>query len=401
MIKDLFKHSGIFFSGSIVSKVATTLAWILLAKILVPPEYGIFTLYFMILQLSTFFADFGLNQYYLKKVEGFDKSGLFNKILAVRTHTLAISIVVLSVILFGLKIFTPAVNLIFLISLVPMAYLSILDGYYLEQKMGLRVSLKLGSIGGICIMGFVLFQPYLDLTRVFLLLLFAFSATLIWIAPWRKIKLTSISFSDFLSVIKSSSPYAYLTLTSFFYNRGDAFLVSYFKGDAALGIYGLAYRFLESVALFPSSLIQVLFPVAAKKTGISAGQLIKITLAMVLIGILFGLGIYLIGPFFILTFFRPEYFQAVPILKIFSLVLFLFFLNSPLATVVQSSRLVGKFLPYGIANTAVNLVLNIVFIPNYGIIAAAWIMAITEVTGFIINLIFVKKLYQARRYNAT
>ena len=62
----------------------------------------------------------------------------------------------------------------------------------------------------------------------------------------------------------------------------------------------------------------------------------------------------------------------------------------------------GKFIFIAMAIAAVfNLALNIVFIPNYGIIAAAWIMAITEVTGFIINLIFVKKLYQARRYNAT
>ena len=81
MVRDLFKHTGIYFIGSILSKAIITVAWIALARVLSPEKYGQFTLYFMILQISTFIGDFGLNQWYLKNVEPSNRTLIFNKLL--------------------------------------------------------------------------------------------------------------------------------------------------------------------------------------------------------------------------------------------------------------------------------------------------------------------------------
>ena len=189
--------------------------------------------------------------------------------------------------------------------------------------------------------------------------------------------------------------------TSFFYNRGDSFIISYFMGNSALGIYGLAYRFLESLSLFSTSITQNLFPISAKKEGIKLRQLLKISLLMFFFGTVIAFIIYLNSSFLIIGLFGPQYAGGVPILRIFSIVLFLFFVNAPLATVVQSSKLVRSFLPYGIINTLLNIFLNILLIPMFGIVAAAWVMVLTEVTGFLVNLYFVKKLYNRNHYNTT
>ncbi|OGK12424.1 hypothetical protein A3C98_00425 [Candidatus Roizmanbacteria bacterium RIFCSPHIGHO2_02_FULL_37_15] len=399
MIRQIFKQSGIFFFGSVVSKVVTTFAWILLARVLVPEKYGQFTLYFMILQFVTFIADFGLNQYYMKNVENFGRTNMFNRILFVRSMTLLFSGGLMLLILFSFKIFSSIITTIFILSMVPMSYLSVTDGYYLERKKTFRASLKLASIGTFFLLGYLFFNRNIDLFTVVTLLLFSLIITLIWYFPWKELKFIKISFSESFSILKTSSSYAYLTLTSFFYNKGDSFIISYLKGNTALGIYGLAYRFLESLSLFPSALVQNLFPVSAKKAGITFSQLKKITLIMFLFGLLFALGVFVFSPFLITSFFRQEYFGAVYILRIFSLVIFLFFLNSPLATVVQSSNLVKSFLPFGIINTLVNLVLNLFLVRSFGIIAAAWVMVITETTGLFINIYFVKKLYSRSYYN--
>jgi len=64
-----------------------------------------------------------------------------------------------------------------------------------------------------------------------------------------------------------------------------------------------------------------------------------------------------------------------------------------LSTVVQSSNYLKSFLPYGIINTVLNIILNLVLVTRYGIVSAAWVMLITEVTGLLINYYFIKKIY--------
>jgi O-antigen/teichoic acid export membrane protein len=124
-------------------------------------------------------------------------------------------------------------------------------------------------------------------------------------------------------------------------------------------------------------------------------QLIKMTSVMCLMGIVIGIALFLFSRVLIVDILGQNYIAAISLLQIFSLVVVLFFTNAPLATVVQSSDLVRKFLPWGILNTILNLVLNFYFIPIYGVIAAAWIMLISETTGLLINLYFVSKVYEA------
>lgn len=394
MVADLFKHSSLYFVGSLISKVFTTLAWIVLARGLTPEKYGQFTLFFTIVQTTTFAADFGLNQYYLKKAEGENKKVLFNKIIKVRTLTLFISILVVGLFLFTAKIFNPLINLILLATLIPMSYLSIIEGYFLEKKKSLRISFKLASIGLIFLLGYIFLRNNLTFDLTVIILFISILFTLGFFFPWREIDLNNIlTTPQSITILKHSSPYAMLILTSFLYNRGDSFIIAFFLGNAALGIYGLAYRFLESLSLFPTSLVQNLFPVSAKKAGITKSQINKIFAVMFLLGLFFAVGVFLLTPFLIGDLFPRDYLGAIPILRIFSLVILLFFINAPLATVVQSSKLVKLFLPYGIANTLLNIFLNILFIPVFGIIAAAWVMVVSEITGLIINLFFVKKLY--------
>lgn len=394
MVRDLFKNTGIYFFGSVLSKAITTIAWIALARLLTPEKYGQFTLYFMILQMTTFLGDFGLNQWYLRNVEKENRTLIFNKIIYVRSLTLFLTIAILSFILFYFKIFDLTSSLFLLASLIPMSYLSVTEGYYLEQKKGIKVSLKLISISGIFLFGYMLIYKNLDLQKSVLTLFVSLILTVSWFIPWKQIRLGKfLSLSEIFSILKSSSSYLYLNLTSFFYNKGDSFIISYFKGNSALGIYGLAYRFLESLSLFSTSLTQNLFPLSAKKEGIKLKQLLKISLLMFVSGAFVSIFVYLGANFLVIGLFGLQYSAAIPILRIFAVVLLLFFINAPLATVVQSSYLVKSFLPYGVLNTLLNISLNILLVPKFGIIAAAWMMALTEITGFLINLHFVKKLY--------
>ncbi len=222
----------------------------------------------------------------------------------------------------------------------------------------------------------------------------ASTITALWIFPWKALKgIKPSSLKEILKTLKGSSSYAFLIATSFAYSRGDSLIVRYALNSSALGIYGAAYRYLEGISLLPTALSHNLFPISAKESTLSSGHLVRITFIMLFLGLLSSICIYLLSGWLIVTIIGPAYVGAVQVMKIFAGVVLFFFLNAPLATVVQSSRLLKRFLPYGIFNTALNIGLNIVFVPVLGVVAAAWVMLITEITGFLINVYFARQVY--------
>ena len=395
MIKTLFKNTAFYFFGLAFSKIVSLAVFILYARVLLPDGFGQYVFYLTILQVVTFFADFGLNQWYQKNVDALKKNEVLNRALQARVLTLFLSLILSYLFLSVTSTFAiPLISLLFLSTLIPEALLSVLDGYYLERSQPLPVVLKTASKMAVALAGYFFFRDGFSLTVAIYVYLAADLITLAWFFPLKFVKLLfPYSLRDALKSLGSSFSYALLMSTSFLYARGDSLIIGYALPKTALGFYGAAYRYLESLSLLPSALAQNLFPISAKGQGISKANLTRITLITILTGLVLSLAVFFSAPFLIIGLLGAEYVSAIPILKVFSLVLLLFFVNAPLATVIQSSSYLKKFLPYGFANTIVNLVLNFLLVPIYGIQAAAWVMVFTEITGLIVNAVFIKKIY--------
>ncbi|PIV10015.1 hypothetical protein COS31_05110 [Candidatus Roizmanbacteria bacterium CG02_land_8_20_14_3_00_36_15] len=396
MIKSLFKHSTIYFSGLFVSKLLTTIVWILIARLFAPVIFGQVVLYLTFIQLATYFANFGLNQWYQKQIEHhqYQRGLLLNKILNARLITLFLSLIILGFFLFFTKSFSLSASIFTLLTLIPDSFLAIGEGYYLEQKKGLRVALKSASMAVVIFIALPFIkQPFL-FEKITVANLLAELVTVLWFYPWFEFKnFCFVSFKQSLQVLRSSINYALLIFTSFFYARGDHLVINYSLGAKALGLYGAAYRYLEALSLIPTALSHNLFPISAKKQGVSRDSLVHIVGLMVVSGLIISIFLFFLSNFLVIKLIGPAYGEVIQPLKIFSVVLFLFFVNAPLSTVVQSSNYLKSFLPYGIINTVLNIILNLVLVTRYGIVSAAWVMLITEVTGLLINYYFIKKIY--------
>lgn len=395
MIRSLFKRSGIYFGGLVAGKVLSFLVFILFARALLPTNFGNFVLFVTLLQLITYFADFGLVQWYQKKAATDDRDELLDKVISARIVTLFISYLLSLIFLLLSSSFNLQTSLVFLLALAPEAFLSIFDGYYLKRGESFTVSLKT------LLRMIFLFFVFLFFTSSFSFEIAISSYTvssflvLVWYGPWKKMANVRIDLGirKVGIVLRSSSSYAFLIFSSFLYARGDSLVIKYVLNSASLGVYGAAYRYLESLSLVPTALAHNLFPLSAKPNTITVTHLLKLVFVLSVLGLTTSSALYLFSDTLIVALLGVEYVSAIPVLKIFSVVLFLFFINSPLATIVQSSNLIRKFLPFGFANTVVNLILNLGLIPIYGIGAAALVMLFTELTGFFINLYFVKKIY--------
>jgi len=397
MIRSLFQRSITLFMGLAAGKVLSTIIFILLARTLLPESFGQILFLATFLQIVTVLADFGLVQWYQAHYEKEKDHFLFHRILRARLLTLIVSAVAAFTFLTLTRTFPHPVIVLLIFTLLPDSLLSIGDAYYLPRQKTKAISYKNPSRMLIILAGYLLTQKFFNLEIAACLFLFSSLITAIWFFPWKVLKdWFSFNLMESYETLKSSATFAFLIVTSFLYARSDSFVIQYSLGSGALGIYGAAYRYLESLSLLPTALAQNLFPLAARKGFITATQLQKIFAIMAVLGLVLATGLYFSAELLTTTLLGVNYSAASPLVRVFSFVVLLFFINSPLSMVVQSSSLVKKFLPFGMINTLLNIGGNLFLIPQYGIIAAAWMMVVTELTGFLINCLFVLKVYSPK-----
>lgn len=395
MTTQLFKRSGTYFIGLMLSKALNLILFVVVAKLLLPADFGSIIYYSTIIALVTVLADFGTVQWYQKHLTLLaNKTKVLHSVFSARVVTFGISIILIGIYLVISQRFSFELSLLLLFTLIPEALLSIFDGYYLEKKQPYKISLKQIARSCILVICVVLFYANLTL-EVFALAMFVSAAVnTLWFVPWQYATSFVFDFAQAKKTLKQSSQYALLITTSYAYSRGDSLIIENTIGSAALGIYSAGYRYLEGLSLLPSALAQNLFHISAKKGSLSANQLAKITGIMALLGVLAGVALFLCSDLLTTTLLGLDYTESGIIVRIFSAVIVLFFVNAPLSTVVQSSDLLKKFIPWGVTNTIANIVLNIALIPLYGAVAAAVVMLVTEFSGLLINLFFITKIYK-------
>lgn len=394
MIATLAKRSATYLSGLLTSRALSVIAFILYARVLLPEKFGEFIFFVTLIQTITFFADFGLVQWFQKESHNQkNREKIFTQIIQARLFTLIVSLFISYAIVTATG-FSTFKTLTFLFLLIPEAFLSILDGYYLAQGKPGRVGLKTGLRMSIYLIGLFIFYNKFSLENAILLYIAGSFISLAILFPWNTLRPFSLfMFSKTLTMLKKSSAFALLIATSFAYSRGDALVIGYLLGNAPLGIYSSAYRFLEGLNMIPTAVAHNLFPLSSKESRVSFGTAKKILRVMFVIGIFASTVLFLTSDWLVPLVLGSSYSSAVSLVRIFALVVFLFFINSPISTIVQSSKYLNRFLPYGILNTVVNVGLNLLLVPAYGLTAAAWIMVGTELLGLGINLYFLKKVY--------
>lgn len=187
----------------------------------------------------------------------------------------------------------------------------------------------------------------------------------------------SVSVIRDLKKILSYSSYSYISnMCNYLNYRFDQWMIKIFLGDASLGIYSVITTISERFWLLPGAIAHVLFPeIAGMRKKQSFDKAIRSIDKMTIYTSLFGAfvwtsGFYLIKPVIVLL-----YGQA------FSEVAILFQILFPGIILFSSVKIIAGFfaglgrpdlrVKTAILATVINVVLNLFFIPRYGLIGAA------------------------------
>ena len=196
-------------------------------------------------------------------------------------------------------------------------------------------------------------------------------------------------------LLKFSIPIVFLYFTIRLLNRTDILIIGYFMQAKSVGIYAFCYRISYLLFLFWVSFNAIMSPVLSslfteKKT--EELNIIFKTVSRWVFTLTLPFAIFLIiNADLILGLFKREYKEGVSIIIIFSVMWLLLSFSSSIGNVLIMIGKREKELYFTIPIVIVNIVLNFLLIPPYGLKGAAFATMISVLGFNLLKMIYIKE----------
>lgn len=190
-------------------------------------------------------------------------------------------------------------------------------------------------------------------------------------------------YGDFSKIKGKILVYGFHLVFSYLFFQLDTILLALLKGNYEVGIYQAVFKLILVPLVIPDIFINTLMPVLARMNVQNPEYWEKIGELMnkLLLIIILPISIILFSfPEQIINFIygSNKYLEAIPILRIFSVILFVRFNLETYALMLTTSDR-QKIRLYGVlATTIINFVLNYFMIKKYGILGAAFVSLSTN-----------------------
>ena len=365
-------------------------------------KFGEYSYVISFVTIFSFLASFGLDAIIVKEVVN-------NKI---ETNILITNSIVLLTIssvltyLFVLLIASFVVNEsifknISLYGLVLLIYPIEIFYHYLNAKLDLKNISKIKSLINIfgIFMKLMAIKNNGDVVDFFIIEIVIISSSSImavYLALKKNIKLQKfIDFDVLTFLFKSGLPLLISSGAILIYIRADILMIEYFLGLEKTGIYATSLRISQIWYVLPMTLTTILFPHILNCKKINHNEYEKSlslsTQIQFLICASFSIGTMITAPVVINNFFSKEYIESITIIMFLSL-------SGPLVGLgyINGRYFVAENLLYlsmlrNIHGVLINIILNLLLIPKYGLLGASTSTFISVLYTNILCLKFNKK----------
>ncbi len=382
-VKKVSKQTMFQIFGKIVTSGSTIIILSLVTRQYGEEQTGIFTLALVYLAFFYLAVDFGINSIVLPKLMKKNSSTQWQNLLGVR---IVWSVVLIMIAFLG-ALFWPNQNELFKQSIL-FGSLAILGvACYLTTnaifQAKSRYDLVFWSIfvGSTVSLGAIYIIAANKLSVSDLMIGYALG----WLAcgglslviAKRFVNLYPLFDYEYLKTLLSAVwPIALTLIINTIYFRIDVFILTFFKGFTEVGVYNLAYQVFQSALVLPAFIINSYYPILIshfhKDVNLFRRNVIKITVGMMGIAGLGTLATLILSPLIINLLSGGHGFNgSVDALNILALSFPAYFGSSVLMwslVIIKKQKLL--LLVY-LTGLMANLVLNLIFIPKFGFIAAS------------------------------
>ncbi len=400
-LKLLAKSSIIVFIGVVLSKVLTYVYKIIVARNFNPSEFGRFSLAIMVFGLVVAFASLGLTEGLLRYVSLYRKKDV-GKVKYLFKFSLIVSIissVFAGVVLFllsdfiaigifsdsGLIIYLRVISLIIPLFIVSGIFLSVIRAFenitsytfivnVFENgvKLVALIVLILAGVGRSAIVLSYLFGAVGLLAVSYLASRKYLSQIIVWKGD---IEDKSSLRGEFLSY---SWPIIFMAVVGSFFYWTDSFVIGYFSSSADVGFYGVAFSVVALLGIAPELFMQMFFPLIVREFSNKKIEVIRelskqVTKWIFILNIPLFVMMILFPGAIINILFGEAYLSGQGALRVLALGSFVssLFVNS--SNSLLSMRGKSKLILTNVVVISIfNLILNILLIPKFGLLGAAY-----------------------------
>jgi O-antigen/teichoic acid export membrane protein len=186
-----------------------------------------------------------------------------------------------------------------------------------------------------------------------------------------------------IHLLRIGVPFAIASLLYLSYTQIDQVLVFELAGRRAAGLYGAASKVFDRALVIPASIMATMFPLIAaayKEDIVRMRALIQTAVEVLLVTTLPLVALVaVIGRPLMRLLFGVAFAPAGPALSVLMITFAISAFSYVAGDLVIVLRLQREYIVYATAGLIVNVALNVVLIPAYGFIAAAWVCLFTEV----------------------
>jgi O-antigen/teichoic acid export membrane protein len=198
-----------------------------------------------------------------------------------------------------------------------------------------------------------------------------------------------LKWKGFLVRLKGSAPYALLIFLMALYTRVDSVMLQQLVGDLENGIYAQAFRLLDAINqpayLFSVILLPLFSGLLARGDSVTALSKLAFSLLYVLC-LTILLGVYFAAPGLMDLLYLDHSASSAPVLQVLlfsSLAFGTTFVFGTLLTAKGDLNLLNKVAFIGFV---LNIVLNLILIPRYGAIGAAFATVVTQSSAALVQM---------------
>ncbi len=190
-------------------------------------------------------------------------------------------------------------------------------------------------------------------------------------------------------------PFGLLHFFSMIYIYMSTVLLSFLVGDQAVGWYNASYRLIVIMLFIPQATMKAIFPVLSKfyESSIENFERLfeKAFKSMFIVGITMAFIFSLLSDKIVLLMYGNEYINSANILKIMVWSSAFVFMTTTMTHTTRSSnrqRFTAKVVTLG---AVLNIILNLILIPKFSYMGAAYAYLITEILIFAFHFFYVSK----------
>ncbi len=405
--KRVFSNTFYQVIGKVLTASATLVSTIIITRSLGVELYGDFTKAFAFAGLFYMFADFGLNAIYVKNEASGDNKLTFSDFTSLRI-ALSFALVIVAATIAWMLPYNDATGSGFsrevkfaasiaILTIATQTLLTTANGFFQSRLKFIYATFALGAGSAVSVVLFAL-TAYFKLPLNYYVASYVVGGAVtvatayLLVSRFYKVVLR-VDFDKWITALKISAPLGISLVLNLVYFRFDTIILSTFRPSADVGFYGLAYKIFEVSLVVPIFFSNAIYPLLIKESQISSKQFLK--RAMHGFGILFAAGlvgavsIFALAPLLVEIVGGSGFAASIEPLRILSLGLPFFYTTAILMWVLVILNKQLWLIPlYSIAALA-NIVLNLLFIPLYGIKAAAINTVATEGLILLLAVIFI------------